>query len=62
MAESTEDSGTKQINVVVKTPKDKETIQIDEKAGIKEVNMVYSCLKLVMIVLESVKYGDKVRV
>ena len=37
MAEPTEDSGSKQMNVVVKTPKDKETIQIDEKASVKEV-------------------------
>ncbi|XP_072050623.1 ubiquilin-1-like [Amphiura filiformis] len=36
MAESTEDSGIKQIKVVVKTPKDKETIEIAENASVKE--------------------------
>ena len=38
MADATEESGTK-MTIVVKTPKEKRDIQIEEGAGVKEVNI-----------------------
>lgn len=32
------EGGSKRINVVVKTPKDKKTVEVDEDSGIKDVS------------------------
>jgi len=34
------EGGSKRINVVVKTPKDKKTVEVDEDSGIREVSAV----------------------
>lgn len=33
------EGGSKRINVVVKTPKDKKTVEVDEDSGIKDVSI-----------------------
>lgn len=35
------EGGSKRINVVVKTPKDKKTVEVDEDSGIKDVSAKY---------------------
>lgn len=38
------EGGSKRINVVVKTPKDKKTVEVDEDSGIKDVSAKFGCV------------------